>query len=73
MGVFQAAEHMQVQDKGFSCKAVSALLPHGLSAGLFIVAGGCDGSGPGRVPIHCETFHNSKLYSEGSFSVRRSH
>lgn len=65
VGVFQADEHIQVQDKSFSRKAVSALLPHGLSAALFIVAGGSNGNGPGH--IHNEIFHKSKLYSKGSF------
>lgn len=55
VGVFETDEHIQVQDKGFFCKAVSAVLPHGLSAGVFSVAEDPDGNSPGHVPIHCET------------------
>lgn len=62
MGVFQADEHMQVKDKSSSCKAVSALLPHGLSAGFFIVGGGSDGNGPGHGPIHYKILHKSKIF-----------
>lgn len=72
VGVFQADEHIQAQDKGFSCKAVSAFLPHGLSAGLFIVGGGSDGNSPGHVPIQDEIFHKSGFSPKVHFGVSRS-